>query len=70
MQINITKISIVVSKHSTDRVYLQTELPLGIWPYKDTAYLSMEVAKGKGVEYVSENFPGVPCEVIESTPSA
>jgi len=68
--IKITNISIVVNKNSSDKLYLSTELPSGTWPYDKTAYMSMEVAQGKGAEYVSKHFPGVPCEVINSTSSA
>ena len=55
----IIKISIIT--RSTDLIYLDTNLPSGIW-----ASLLLEVAKGGGESYCAKNFPGIPVTVINT----
>jgi len=66
MKIEIVRISLLVNMYSGDKLVLYTDLPEGGWPYKGKASLDMTVAKGKGVEYCAEHFPGVPVKVIDT----
>lgn len=64
--IEIKSVTIVRTRNTTDLLRFHTELPLGIWPYEGTSVLSMEVGVGNGEEYVKENLPGVPYEVVDA----
>ena len=49
----------------TDLLVFSTDLPQGLWPFKDTgATLKMEVVRGDGPSYVKKHFPGVEYEII------
>lgn len=64
--ITITKIQILRLEGRTDRIYLLTALP-STFPnmYPDTpAYFSCEVERNYGEQYVKQNFPNVPYEII------
>ena len=66
ISINVTSITVVRLKDSTDSMYLKTDLPGGTWPFKDTVSVFMQVAQGMAEKYVEENFPGVPLEIIDT----
>jgi hypothetical protein len=60
----ITHIKVLCGVSSTDTVMLYTDLPEGVWPFKDGATFSMAVAKGHGEDYAKSYFPGIPVEVV------
>lgn len=68
LTITIIKITIV-STCGTDMVYFTTDLPSGIWPFDGKATMKMEVAAGRGKEYVETQFPGVPYEFVDGAPN-
>jgi hypothetical protein len=61
---NILNIKILCGVSSTDTVMLYTDLPEGVWPFRDAATLSMAVARGHGEDYAKSYFPGIPVEVV------
>jgi hypothetical protein len=55
----------VIQQSGTDEVRIDTDLPLGVYPYEGyPQVLRLEVSKGMGVEYVRKNFNIEP-EVIK-----
>lgn len=54
--LKIFKITIVRIKNHTDKIYLNTNLPSGVYPFKGNCYLTFEVAEGTGIEYCKKNF--------------
>ena len=65
MQIDITSIMVLTGGGGTDRITLRTNLPPSLWPWTEPLSLSAEVAHGAGEQYVWDNFPGVPVQVID-----
>lgn len=43
--LKIFKITIVRIKNHTDKIYLNTNLPSGVYPFKGNCYLTFEVAE-------------------------
>ena len=64
MHFKITDITILAG-NGPDHVMLNTNLPNGCWPYNGNASLRLEVASGRGVDYVKEHFPDVQVKVIK-----
>jgi hypothetical protein len=64
--IEIKSAKIVRLRHATDKIYLNTNLPEGTWPFEaeGTADVVLAVARGDGEEYLERHFPGIPVEVI------
>lgn len=58
MYIKITQIEIL-RMGGADRIFLQTELPEGCYPFKGIAHLRLDVASGNAEEYCKKNFPNV-----------
>lgn len=59
-------IKIVVLLHqATDIIFIHSELPEPIWPWKDVAKFSTEAARGTGVEWVKTWFPDVELEILD-----
>lgn len=55
----------VIQQSGTDEIRIDTDLPLGVYPYEGyPQVLRMEVSKGMGIEYVRNNFNVEP-EVIK-----
>lgn len=60
----ITRI-VVMQLSGTDEVRIETDLPLGVYPYKDYPHtLKFEVTRNMGVKYVRDNF-GMEPEVLK-----
>ena len=64
MQLNITKITIIKGDGS-HYIYLTTDLPSAVWPFRGNADMILHCAYGTAEEYCKKNFPGVPVEIIE-----
>jgi hypothetical protein len=61
----ITRI-VVMQLSGTDEVRIETDLPLGVYPYKDYPQaLKFEVTRGMGIKYVKDNF-GIEPEVLRT----
>jgi len=63
---NIKRISIVLRKYSTDKVYLHTDLPGSTFPFYENLILQFDCAANRAKDYVAEHFPNIPVEVIQS----
>jgi hypothetical protein len=66
IKLEIKKIFVLHRPNSTDHLYLYTELPPTVWPFKESPTLQMEVVWGKGREYAAKNFPGIPIEYVDT----
>lgn len=64
MNIEITQIRVLTGAYGTDKVLLETKFPSGTYPFEGVAVLTLEVARGKGVDYCVANFGKRPDEVI------
>lgn len=66
MQIEITKITVILNKHGMDTVSLKTDLPPTVPPElsNDPCNLMFYCTKDTGEEYCKKNFPGVPIKII------
>lgn len=65
MEINITKITIVLNPYGTDLLSLQTDLPSTTPAVSDEkCAMDIRCAKNTGEEYCQKNFPGIPIEKI------
>lgn len=62
--VKIISIAIISDPYGPDLVSLETELPEAIFPFTGRQSLDFRAAKGKGLEYVTEHFPGVPVTQI------
>jgi hypothetical protein len=62
--LNVTKITIVKSS-GTDTVFLETDLPSGVWPFEGGQSFRTDVARGQGKEYVKRHFPNIPLYVVD-----
>lgn len=59
----VTKATVLCAT-GTDKIILETDLPLGVYPYEGYPQtVQLDVSKGMGVQYVRENF-GLEPEVI------
>ncbi len=64
----ITKIEILIMKFGTDIIFMTTDMPS---PFpkgisNNTLVLKFESEKGKGVEYILNNFKGIPTTLINT----
>ena len=59
----ITSIEIIQQSSSMDVVYLHTDLPNPVWPYKGTNTLRLDCAQGAGTDYAATYFPGIAVKV-------
>ena len=65
MEINITKIFIVLNPYGADLLSLQTDLPPTTPAVsKEKCAMDIRCAKNTGEGYCKENFPGVPIRII------
>jgi hypothetical protein len=62
---NILKIKLLTNKRGTDTLFLYTDLPPSIFPYKENAVLKLELANATGKQYCIDNFKDLPIEIIE-----
>lgn len=62
MHIEVTGVTLGSNGTGVDVIYIETNLPSGVWPFTHTAVIKMEVAKDHGRKYVETNFPNVPFE--------
>lgn len=62
--LKINKIVIVQTAYSPDKIYLHLDIPEGTWPYENHATANIDVASGKGPEYVATHLPGIEVEVL------
>jgi len=53
--INVTRIALMLT-HSTDLVFIETDLPPTVWPFEAPATLKVEVAKNKGYDWIEDAF--------------
>lgn len=60
--IDVGKIT-VLSGFGTDKIIIETDLPNGIYPYTGNATVTLEVARGTGIDYVRKQFECEPNEV-------
>ena len=65
MQLNISRITVLISPNSTDTIYLtpEAETPFPVMGYP--ANLKLEAQAGYGVEWVRKTFGREPDEVID-----
>jgi len=61
----INKIEILINTQGTDMITFHTDLPGMIFPFDESQKLKSDVTKGKGIEFVKENFNGIECIVID-----
>lgn len=61
---NITSITIIHSQFGSDVLLLHTDLPEGVFPFKGTAVLKLDIAAGHGEEYCKKHFPDIEIKVI------
>ena len=66
LNIGIKSAKIVRLRHSSDKIYLNTNLPEGTWPFEaeETADVVLTVARGDGEAYLERHLPGIPVEVV------
>lgn len=63
----VTKATILLRAAQTDMIILETDLPSTMpLVYTDAASFRAEATKGHGIQYVKDNFPGVPTVVIDT----
>ena len=64
----MTKIKIskatIVRLSGTDTVFLEVDLPSGVWPYEGTTSVKLDVARGRAESYMDEHLPHVPYVVV------
>jgi hypothetical protein len=68
MEVPIEKATVIVSKTaSQDRVTLQIDMPDPMGYYQHhKMYTYFDAKKNTGAEYVAQNFPGIPVEIINT----
>jgi hypothetical protein len=59
MEIQIRKITIMHFSHAADQIFIETSLPLGIWPFDGYQSFKFEVKKNNGEKYIADNFSGI-----------
>ncbi len=66
LNIGINSAKVVRLRHGADKIYLNTNLPEGTWPFvaEETADVVLTVARGDSEEYLKRHFAGIPVEVI------
>lgn len=64
MNIEITSITILRSKYSSDKLILKVDLPPSYFPWSVPPTLQMDAAADTGEEYCTKAFPGVPIEIV------
>lgn len=62
MHIEVTGVTLVTNRAGVDVIYIETNLPSGIWPFTDKATIRLDVAPDHGRKYIATNFPNVPVE--------
>jgi hypothetical protein len=55
----------IVRNTGSDKVYLETDLPDGCWPYSERLSLKFECAARSAEDYLAKHFPGVPFKIHE-----
>ena len=64
IEINVKHVIVLCREHGMDKVIIHTNnLPPTTYPWDESGSLVMDVAKGKGEQYVIDNF-GIQPEVI------
>ena len=62
MELKVIGVTLVTHGKGTDTLFIETNLPQGTFPFTGMATITTPIAKGRGVQYVKDNFPGVPFE--------
>lgn len=62
----VEKIVIFQRTGHTDLLFLYFGFTEGVFPFKQQATATMEVASGDGERFAKVNFPGLPIEIIPS----
>jgi hypothetical protein len=65
MNIKIHQILVLRDNQWPDVLYLNTDLPNGMWPYEGKSPLKLEVASNTAEKYINENFQTVPYVIRE-----
>jgi hypothetical protein len=60
----IKSIFILKRRDAADYISLNTDLPCGTHPFKDTASFCTFVARGTAEDYAKEHFTGIPVTVV------
>lgn len=63
MTLEITEI-LIIHGSGPDKIFLETRLPNGMWPYNGNATLRLEVASETGESYCRRHFSMVPIRKI------
>lgn len=64
LSFSVNRILVIERQCGTDRVLIYTNLPSTVYPYDEPATMVLDVAKGSGVAYVTENF-GITPESVQ-----
>lgn len=60
----ILKITLLESDISRDIVFLETDLPEQLYPFKDNMKMTFECSSMTGREYIRKYFKNIPLEII------
>lgn len=63
--LKITDITVITDHLGMAKIYLQTELPEAVWPYKDKFCVTGYISSGVQAEWLAEHFPGTPVKFIK-----
>ena len=59
--------TVILYSNRADKVLLKLDVPNPAWPYEDSACVSLDAARGKGIEWVRDHFGIMPLIVEEDT---
>ncbi len=65
VEIKIESAIVIQRSCGTDRVLLYTNLPASAWPWNENAALTLDCAKGTGLDYV-RTVLGIEPELVKS----
>lgn len=65
MNLKITKVTVITSRHEMDRIVAKTDLPCGVLLHAGALDLVGWIARGRGLDYVKKHFPDVEVEFID-----
>ncbi len=65
MKIEVTKV-VVLLTDTTAKIILHFPFKSGEWPYQSQATATMQVAEENLIQFLNDNFSGIPTDVIET----